>query len=100
MVDYHPLRPNRERPPMSWFKRKKNENSVASTNEEERKVKTEGLFTKCPKCEQTLFKGQLEQNFQVCPKCDHHFKIDANMRLRLLFDEGEYQEFDQDLSSN
>jgi acetyl-CoA carboxylase carboxyl transferase subunit beta len=86
---------------MSWFKRKKNDaNNVPSANDEERKVKTEGLFTKCPECEQTLFKGELEQNLQVCPKCGHHFKIDAQTRLRLLLDQGEYQEFEQDLSSN
>jgi acetyl-CoA carboxylase carboxyl transferase subunit beta len=86
---------------MSWFKRKKNDNSsVPSIVEEERKVKTEGLFSKCPECEQTLFKGELEQNLNVCPKCGYHFKIDAHARLKLLFDQGEYEEFDQDLTSN
>src|SRR5438105_12391022 len=84
---------------MSWFKRKKNNEDTASPDAEERKVKTEGLFSKCPECEQTLFKGQLEENLHVCPKCGYHFKIDAHTRLRLLFDEGEYQEFDEELSS-
>jgi acetyl-CoA carboxylase carboxyl transferase subunit beta len=87
---------------MPWFRRKNNETietppPIEST--EERTVKTEGLFTKCPTCEQTLFKGQLEENLQVCPKCNHHFKFDARSRLTLLFDEGKYEEFDQNISS-
>src|SRR5437016_5758938 len=85
---------------MSWFKRKKNDDKTSESNvEEERKVKTEGKFQKCPECEQTHFKGKLEENLYVCPKCEYHFKIDANTRLRLLFDEGVYEEFDQDLAS-
>lgn len=85
---------------MSWFKRKKNDDSGTSLiSEEERNVKTEGLFAKCPNCSQTLFKGQLEENLNVCPKCEHHFKIDAQIRLKLLFDEGEYLEFDGSLAS-
>ncbi|MEW6732181.1 MAG: acetyl-CoA carboxylase, carboxyltransferase subunit beta [Acidobacteriota bacterium] len=85
---------------MSWFKRKKNDNTeTREETEEERKVKTEGLFTKCPECNQTLFKGQLEESLHVCPKCDYHFKIDARMRLKLLFDEGQYEEFDSEIAS-
>ncbi|MBL8150133.1 MAG: acetyl-CoA carboxylase carboxyltransferase subunit beta, partial [Blastocatellia bacterium] len=83
---------------MSWFKRKKTEDLTVPT-EEERVVKTEGLFSKCPECKQTLFKGQLDDNLQVCPKCSYHFKIDVYSRLKSLFDEGNFQEFDKGLTS-
>jgi acetyl-CoA carboxylase carboxyl transferase subunit beta len=82
---------------MSWFKRKKNEETAPSS--EERKVKTEGLFAKCPQCSQTLFKGQLDESQQVCPKCGHHFKITARQRLQLLCDNGHFEEFDESVAS-
>src|SRR5262249_27319620 len=100
MVDYQALSFNRERPAMPWFKRNKSDNSNSpEMPEEERTIKTEGLFTKCPDCEETLFKGQLDENLQVCPKCEHHFKIDVHTRLKLLFDNAEYKEFDSRLAS-
>lgn len=48
------------------------------------------LWEKCPKCEQMLFHRDLEQNQFVCGHCAHHLRIDANRRLGLLFDDGEY----------
>lgn len=83
---------------MAWFKRSKKENLTPSESEE-KVVKTEGVFAKCPECSQTLFKGQLEENLQVCPKCNYHFKFDARCRLKNLFDNSEFEEFDQNLSS-
>lgn len=83
---------------MPWFRR----NKTAELNpspEKERKIKTEGVFTKCPQCSQTLFNGQLEETLNVCPKCNHHFRIEARQRLQQLFDAGQYQEFDQGLAS-
>jgi acetyl-CoA carboxylase carboxyl transferase subunit beta len=82
---------------MQWFKRQAT--GSLTPIEEERKVKTEGLFSKCPECSQTLFKGQLEENFHVCPKCSYHFRIDTLTRLKMLFDNGEYTEFDQNIAS-
>lgn len=84
---------------MAWFKRKKTDNLPPIPTDAERKVKTEGLFSKCPQCSQTLFKGQLEESAYVCPKCNHHFRIDAHQRLKMLFDNGEFEEFDQNIAS-
>ena len=83
---------------MPWFRRNKTAD-LNTAPEKERKVKTEGVFTKCPQCSQTLFNGQLEENLNVCPKCNHHFRIEARQRLQMLFDAGQYQEFDQGLAS-
>ncbi len=83
---------------MAWFRREKTTGNLPPI-EEERKVKTEGLFSKCPECSHTLFKGKLEENLNVCPKCNYHFRIDAQHRLKLIFDDGEYTEFDQNIAS-
>lgn len=82
---------------MAWFKRQTT--GSLTPVEEERKVKTEGVFSKCPECSQTLFKGQLEENLHVCPKCNYHFRIDTQTRLKLIFDGGEYSEFDNNIAS-
>jgi acetyl-CoA carboxylase carboxyl transferase subunit beta len=54
---------------------------------------------KCDHCRQIIWRKALEENLQVCPKCDFHFKIDAVTRLGLLLDEGRWEEYDRDLVS-
>ncbi len=81
---------------MSWFKRENGDfppGSPAgpvgdSSDDEERRVRTEGLWSKCPGCRQALFKADLESNLNVCPKCGHHFKLGAQQRIELLLDAG------------
>jgi acetyl-CoA carboxylase carboxyl transferase subunit beta len=70
---------------MTWFKR---ENTELETQGEKR-VRTEGLWVKCEGCRQVIWKKDLDQNWNVCPKCDRHFRIDARTRLALLLDDGE-----------
>ena len=65
----------------------------------EKKVKTEGLWVKCEQCRQIIWKKDLEENLNVCPKCDKHFRIDARTRLAQLFDDGKYEEFSTNLVS-
>ena len=81
---------------MSWFKRQP---SQAVDSAGERKVKTEGLWSKCEQCRQIIWKKDLEENLHVCPKCNKHFRIDARTRLTLLFDDGRYEEFGANLVS-
>ena len=52
------------------------------------RVRTEGLWVKCPGCRTILFKAELEANLHVCPKCSHHFKIGARQRIELLLEPG------------
>jgi acetyl-CoA carboxylase carboxyl transferase subunit beta len=82
---------------MAWFKKEKS--PLAVTREEDKTVRTEGLFTKCENCRGIIWKKDLEANDQVCPKCNYHFKIGALARLGLLFDEGSFLTFDDDLVS-
>ncbi len=83
---------------MSWFKREKT--PLQSAPEQEKRVRTEGLFTKCDDCKNIIWKKDLDANLSVCPKCGFHFKIDARQRLEFLFDDGSYEEFDGHLRSN
>ena len=87
---------------MSWFKRDKPEDQekLPPIADKERRVRTEGLWQKCDGCRQIIWKKDLESNWNVCPKCGAHSRIDAVTRLKLLFDGGEYQEFDAGLTSS
>ncbi len=82
---------------MAWFKREKSaiENP---TPVDERRVRTEGLWTKCNSCRAIIWKKDLEANWEVCPKCEHHFRLGARRRLELLLDEEPWIEHDADLA--
>jgi acetyl-CoA carboxylase carboxyl transferase subunit beta len=84
---------------MSWFKREKRpiENP---TPVEERRVRTEGLWTKCSACRAIVWKKDLEANWETCPKCEHHFRLGARRRLELLLDNETWTELDADLGSS
>jgi acetyl-CoA carboxylase carboxyl transferase subunit beta len=82
---------------MAWFTRQKS--GVEGGGDGEKKVKTEGLWLKCDSCGQIIWKKALDENLQVCPRCEHHFKLDARSRLAVLFDEGAYREHDVTLTS-
>jgi acetyl-CoA carboxylase carboxyl transferase subunit beta len=86
---------------MSWFKRDKASDQKLPTVENgERKVRTEGLWQKCEGCRQIIWKKEWEANWNVCPKCGMHTRLDALTRLKLLFDDGEFEEFEANLKSS
>jgi len=80
---------------MAWFKRESGELDTSG----EKRVRTEGLWVKCDNCRQIIWKKDLEENLNVCPKCDKHFRIDARTRLAQLLDDNKYEIFDTDISS-
>ena len=83
---------------MAWFKREKS--AIQNpTPVDERRVRTEGLWTKCGSCRAIIWKKDLESNWEVCPKCKHHFRLGARRRLELLLDEEPWTEHDADLLS-
>jgi acetyl-CoA carboxylase carboxyl transferase subunit beta len=82
---------------MTWFKKEKS--PLTNTKEEEKTVRTEGLFTKCSGCSAFIFKKDLDANVRVCPKCSYHFRLNATERLEMLFDDHTYQVFDNHLIS-
>ena len=72
----------------------------ATAEEGDRRVRTEGLWLKCDKCSQIIWRKALDESLHVCPQCGFHFRIDARTRLSLLFDDGKYEEFDHGLVSS
>ncbi len=80
---------------MAWFKRESGELDTSGA----KTVRTEGLWVKCEGCRQIIWKKDLEENMNVCPKCDKHFRIDARTRLAQLLDDNQYETFDGNLAS-
>lgn len=76
---------------MSWLE-KLLPPKIQPTDPSERRQVPEGLWIKCPACETVLYKTDLEQNLNVCPKCSHHHRIGARARLNGFLDpEGRYE---------
>jgi len=66
---------------------------------EKKKDMPEGLWTKCPSCNESLFEDALTKNLRVCNHCGYHFTISSGERLASLVDEGSFQEMDAKLDS-
>jgi len=81
---------------MSWFE--KLMPSRISTENRTRSV-PEGVWIKCPKCDAQLYRNELERNLQVCPKCNHHLRIDARQRLEFFLDPDSQEEFAANLEA-
>lgn len=80
---------------MSWFKRKQ-ENISGDT---QKKDLPEGMWEKCPGCSEILHKKQLENNYWVCLKCDHHFRIGSEEYIKILLDNGSFKEINKKMKS-
>jgi acetyl-CoA carboxylase carboxyl transferase subunit beta len=79
---------------MAWFKKARK--PIAAPDKTSRVP--EGLWVKCPECSQIIYNKDLATNLSVCPKCAHHFRVNATERLKMLFD-GEWIEHDAGLAS-
>ncbi len=80
---------------MAWFK--KIRKPIEPQANKESRV-PEGLWVKCPSCNEVIYNKDLVATLNVCPKCAHHFRIGAAERLRMLFDR-DWEEFDAGLRS-
>ncbi|MGL4860347.1 MAG: acetyl-CoA carboxylase, carboxyltransferase subunit beta [Enterobacteriaceae bacterium] len=79
---------------MSWIERILNKSNVTQN----RKANIpEGVWTKCESCGQVLYRAELERNLNVCPKCDHHMRMSARVRLGTFLDEGSGVELGKEL---
>ena len=93
---------------MTWFKRQDGADGspeeagsaavVEGAGDAEKRVRTEGLWTKCEGCRTVLWKADLEGNLQVCPKCGRHFRLSARERIANLLEPG-YELVDLELKS-
>lgn len=78
-----------------WFKRESTELSTSG----EKRVRTEGLWQRCESCRQTIWKKDLDDNLNVCPRCQYHFRLVARSRLSMLFDDSQWDESETNLRS-
>jgi acetyl-CoA carboxylase carboxyl transferase subunit beta len=83
---------------MSWFRRDKPKISKSEEDDEQR-VRTEGIFVKCPDCDSALYRRELTESHEVCTHCGHHFRWSAEERLKDLFDDGRFEKLDEDVTS-
>ncbi len=77
---------------MSWLKKLMPARIRTDTGERRKRSVPEGLWEKCERCGAALYRPELEENLQVCPKCDFHMPIRARARLVALFDTGSGRE--------
>src|ERR1044071_9772514 len=69
---------------MAWFKRTRK--PIAAPAKDKASRVPEGLWVKCPDCSQVIYNKDVATNLGICPKCAHHFRMNAADRLRMLFD--------------
>ena len=80
---------------MAWFKKEKQPKQAHA----DRRLKMpEGLWVKCEACKEMVYKKEVIRHANVCPKCNYHFRISSRERVKMLLDDGVYQEFDTDIS--
>ena len=81
---------------MSWLNKILPPGLKRSTNSRAKQV-PEGLWVKCPSCDSVLYSTELEKNLNVCPKCEHHMRLRARLRLERLLDEEGRKELGQEV---
>jgi acetyl-CoA carboxylase carboxyl transferase subunit beta len=81
---------------MAWFKKARK--PIKAATDKSSRV-PEGLWVKCAGCSQAIYNKDLATSLNVCPKCGHHFRLNATERLRMLFDDEQWTEYDRGLVS-
>jgi acetyl-CoA carboxylase carboxyl transferase subunit beta len=84
---------------MAWWKKDRTKGRKPVVGPEKASRVPEGLMVKCPDCAHIIYNKELADNLNVCPKCAHHFRIGAVDRLRMLFDDAVWTEYDKSLVS-
>jgi len=65
----------------------------------ERREMPAGIWAKCPRCRNLIYRKELERNLKVCPKCAYHHRLTAVERLEITLDENSFREYDPGLTS-
>ena len=77
-----------------WFRRK----SEKIKTLDKREI-AEGMWLKCPQCQEVVYRKMLEENYFVCTSCSHHFRINSDNYIHLLIDQNKYEEIGEMVSS-
>lgn len=83
---------------MNWIDKILPSISTGRADSKKKATVPEGVWKKCPRCDAMLYKKSLTENFDVCPKCDHHLRISARRRIELFLDADEQQELNTELA--
>ena len=75
-----------------WFEQRKEMQIARRAKETQIDDSIGKLWVKCYNCNSQLLKKEVEENLDVCPKCNYHFRINARTRINQLFDEGTFEE--------
>ncbi len=76
---------------MSWFKKLIPSRIRTDSGQKKRGV-PEGVWTQCPACQAVLYRAELQRNYEVCPKCEHHIRLSGRRRLGYFFDANTMEE--------
>lgn len=79
---------------MAWFKRDK-----SGLISQKKKELPDGLWLKCDSCNELVYKKELDRNLGVCAKCGYHFRMKSSLYLKLLLDDGNFDEFNANIMS-
>ena len=77
-----------------WFRRQS-----AKIKTRDKRGIAEGMWLKCPQCQEVLYRTMLEENHYICTNCTHHFRINSDDYIELLVDNGKYEEIAKDVQS-
>ena len=77
---------------MAWFKRKDK-----NLKDSEKKAIPDGLWVKCPSCNEIIYRPELEKKLSVCHHCNHHFRVSPGLYVELLLDKGTSKRHFQDI---
>ena len=77
-----------------WFRRQS-----AKIKTTDRREIAEGMWLKCPQCNEVLYRTMLEENYFICTNCSYHFRINCNDYIQLLIDNDQYEEIAKDVQS-
>jgi acetyl-CoA carboxylase carboxyl transferase subunit beta len=79
---------------MAWFRR-----TTPGIIPQEKKELPDGLWLKCEKCNEIIYRKELERNLHICMKCGFHFRMKSKMYISLLLDDGKFDEFNAHIQS-
>lgn len=82
-----------------WFEQRKEMQIARRTQDTQINDKVGKLWVKCYNCNSQLLKKDVEDNLEVCPKCNYHFRINARTRIKQLLDEGTFEELFSDITA-
>lgn len=80
---------------MAWFKKEKKPKEPVESSSRI----PEGMWLKCDDCREIILKKEAEASQMVCPRCGYHFRLTAQERLSMLFDDGSYKLFATEIRS-